>query len=253
MKFEERLKEKLEQRQINPSTDAWSKLQDKLDGHNTNKNNKGFWWLGIAASIVGVLMLVVFMKEGSPVKIDEILVETEVIPTPIEINKSEENIIDNKPLLTQTPLTEDKKETPVKKKKTSNQPILKDKVNKEQLKLFPKSTDKVSVATNDKPQESLKENLSLEEQKAKDVVAQIQEIQKTHEVTEAEIEALLKKAQKEITLERMYNEATKKVDANALLQSVEEDILDQSFRARVFEMLKSGYKEVKTAVAERNN
>ena len=71
-------------------------------------------------------------------------------------------------------------------------------------------------------------------------------------VTDAEIDALLKAAHKEIELKNLYNEATNKVDANALLQSVEDD-LERSFRTRVFEMLQSGYRELKTAVAERNN
>ena len=45
---------------------------------------------------------------------------------------------------------------------------------------------------------------------------------------------------------------TRTVDANALLQDVEED-LQQSFRSKVFEALQSGYESVITAVAERNN
>ena len=53
-------------------------------------------------------------------------------------------------------------------------------------------------------------------------------------------------------MQKLYNEATNKVDANALLQSVEDD-LEQSFRAKVFDAIKSGYESVKTAVAERNN
>jgi len=41
------------------------------------------------------------------------------------------------------------------------------------------------------------------------------------------------------------------VDANALLQDVEAELQD-SFRTRVFETLKSTFKTVKTAVADRN-
>jgi len=71
-------------------------------------------------------------------------------------------------------------------------------------------------------------------------------------VSDAEINTLLDQAQKEISLHRLYNETTKKVDANALLEDVEAD-LEQSFRNRAFKAIKSGYKYVKTAVAERNN
>jgi len=71
-------------------------------------------------------------------------------------------------------------------------------------------------------------------------------------VTDAEIDSLLKKAQKEILSNRLYNGNTRTVDAKVLLQDVEDD-LQQSFRTKVFEALQSGYESVRTAVAQRNN
>ena len=71
-------------------------------------------------------------------------------------------------------------------------------------------------------------------------------------ISESEIDSLLKQAEREILTNKIYNENTKTVNASALLQDVEAD-LEQSFRTRVFEALKSGYVTVKTAVAERNN
>ena len=72
------------------------------------------------------------------------------------------------------------------------------------------------------------------------------------DVSSEEIEALLVAAQKEITMQKLFNDATKTVDADALLRSVEDD-LEQSFRDKVFTAIKSGYESVRTAVAERNN
>ena len=57
MKFEEQLKDKLEQRTIEPSSNTWQKLSDKLDANESKKKNKGFWYLGIAASIVGIIFI----------------------------------------------------------------------------------------------------------------------------------------------------------------------------------------------------
>ena len=89
--------------------------------------------------------------------------------------------------------------------------------------------------------------------KLQEVVAKVQELKKANNtVSEAEINALLDQAQKEIALHKLYNESTKKVDANALLQDVEAD-LEQSFRDRAFKAIKLGYNYVKTTVAERNN
>ncbi|MCB0445367.1 MAG: hypothetical protein KDC68_06915, partial [Gelidibacter sp.] len=71
-------------------------------------------------------------------------------------------------------------------------------------------------------------------------------------ISDEAIDALLNQAQKEITLQKLYNEDVKTVDANALLQDVETD-LQQSFRDKVFEALQTSYDKVKTAVAQRNN
>ena len=54
IKFEEQLKDKLEQRKLQPSEQAWSKLANRLDNQE-KKENRSLWWLGVAASIVLIL------------------------------------------------------------------------------------------------------------------------------------------------------------------------------------------------------
>ena len=84
------------------------------------------------------------------------------------------------------------------------------------------------------------------------MVAQVQALKNENKVvTEADINALLVEAQKEIALNRLSQQTSGFVDANALLESVEQE-LDQSFRAKVFEAIKTSYNTVKTAVAQRN-
>lgn len=67
--------------------------------------------------------------------------------------------------------------------------------------------------------------------------------------TETDVDALLKEAQQK--LKHTTTEKDYAIDAKALLQDVEAD-LDELFRAKVFETLITGYKKVKTAVAQRN-
>jgi len=55
IKFEDKLKDKLESRSLQPSEDAWNTLANKLDKEEEKNNNTRFWWLGIAASIIGVI------------------------------------------------------------------------------------------------------------------------------------------------------------------------------------------------------
>jgi|GEM_PF-6899774 len=76
---------------------------------------------------------------------------------------------------------------------------------------------------------------------------------KNIDVTDADIDVLLKEAQKEIIRNRIYNKTTSVVDANALFQDVEAELNQSSFRNKVFEALKSSCNSVKTAVAHRND
>src|SRR5690606_31570796 len=68
--------------------------------------------------------------------------------------------------------------------------------------------------------------------------------------TETDIDSLLKKAQQSLAVKSIKN--TYNIDAQALLEDVEEDI-ESSFRDKVFETIKTGYKKVKTAVVQRND
>ncbi|PTM08729.1 MAG: hypothetical protein DA407_07345 [Bacteroidetes bacterium] len=261
IKFEEQLKEKLELRNIQPSSDAWNKLSDRLDEEGDKQNNKGFWWLGIAATIVGVLLALTFVFKTN----------TEIVE-PTIVDTKPETIIDMSPLQTQDVIKENnavaieqKEEGSEEKQQVNKNQItktpLKSIIKEKQNLLIPKIIDE-AVANVDVEEESNEANTSLETkpeildfeaQKVKDVVAQIQNLQKENKGVSAEdIDALLEGAQKEITMKKLYDDATKTVDAEALLQSVEDD-LEQSFRDKVFMAIQSGYETVKTAVAERNN
>lgn len=256
MKHEEQLKEKLEQRTIQPSSNAWQKLNDKLDEEAPTNNKKGFWYIGIAASIVGILLITnVFFSNDNANIVEPVIVDTKTsvdTQNTNDVNEAKKELINNK---TEDVSTNNTKTDAVEKKEPTKQSVLKQKIDSEQLKLIPNKTEKKIVAENinKEEKEATTKKLSFEEQKAKDVVAQIQTLKKTKEVTDAEIDALLSAAQREISFKRLYNESTKTIDANALLLSVEDDIEQESFRTRVFEMLKAGYNEVKTVVAERNN
>ncbi len=262
IKFEEQLKDKLEKRSIQPSQDAWNKLSDKLDKAEDKQNNKGFWWLGIAATVVGVLLALTFVFKSNTE-----IVEPTIVDTKTE-NVIDTKVLQNKEVLKEsnTLVVEQKDITETKNNQTKNTNTQIDKaplktiVNQKQEAIIKEVDANSTAVANTNTTDATKPNiektvevLSFEDQKVKDVVAQIQQLQKDNkEVTTEEIDALLEVAQKEITMQKLYNEATNKVDANALLQSVEDD-LEQSFRAKVFDAIKSGYESVKTAVAERNN
>ena len=94
---------------------------------------------------------------------------------------------------------------------------------------------------------------SSEQDAINTVVEAMQKLQgEQKSAIDSELDALLSEAQQEIAMEKLYKEALRTVDADALLKGVEQD-LDISFRDKVFKALKDSYKTVKTAVAERNN
>lgn len=263
IKFEEQLKEKLEQRRIEPSVDSWNKLSNKLDANEDNKNSKGFWWIGIAATVAGVLLALTFVFKSNTEIVEPIIVDTKK-ETSIEKKDLQHLDVLNENTAVAIEESENKtkknqeKETQKLSIKTPLKAIIKEQqdaliLNKENEGVAEVNTKINLEQAKNNTIETSPELLSFESQKVNEVVAQIQKLQQeNNEVTSQEIDALLEAAQKEITMRKLYNEVTNAVDANALLQSVEDD-LDLSFRNKVFSAIKSGYETVKTAVAERNN
>jgi hypothetical protein len=258
IKFENDLKDKLEQRKLQPSPDAWKNLQERLDANQNKNNNKGFWWFAIAASFVGILIISsMFFNKNQSDTIEPTLVDTEQQQMP---NANEKFVLPIKKetrVVDESPKTiEDKpvNKMPFNKKSSESKSLLQQKQKalvKENTKAVVAQTE-TKINTKETAAKPI-EKLSIEEIKIQEVVAQVEALKKANNtVSDAEINALLDQAQKEIALHKLYNETTKKVDANALLEDVEAD-LEQSFRERAFKAIKSGYKYVKTAVAERNN
>jgi hypothetical protein len=87
--------------------------------------------------------------------------------------------------------------------------------------------------------------------KIAEIVAQVEMLEKTNStVTDAEIDLLLRGAQRQILEDKIFR-GDKSVDAMALLADVEDE-LDRSFRDQIFDALKDGFLKVRTAVADRN-
>jgi len=84
--------------------------------------------------------------------------------------------------------------------------------------------------------------------KISEMIAQVNLIE---DVSDAEVDSLLRLAQKEILKEKIYRN-NGSVDAMALLTEAEDE-LDQSFRDRIFLKLKDGFFKARTAIASRNN
>lgn len=256
IKFEDSLKEKLEERRLQPSDNSWESLSNRLEANSAKSNNKRFWWFGIAASFVGVLIIttVFFTKDIEKNREPAIVDTNEPVIYESDGKDNKLNQVVKEDIAGESQVSEPKTET-IKK-----EAVLQKQLKKKQEQLVKEKKSEAVAQTVTKKDEISQDNkgdvtkvLTFKDIKVQEVVAQINELKKFNKtVSDAEIDSLLDRAQKEITLQKLYNESTKRVDAEALLQGVEAD-LDQSFRERVFEALRSGYESVKTAVAERNN
>ena len=255
IKFEEQIKEKLEGRQIEPSSKLWGQLSDRLDNQNKSSNNKRWiWWLGMAATIL-ILLSISFNYFGS---------ETVPNHTPAIVNeqpKVENSIINSEPeVFPNEALAQEDVEDFQRSKITEKPRVNVSTKDLEVITIVPST--KEAIAHNDSNQQIVTTNavqqdlapLELDKKQIDNAVADILkfEANSSKEVTDAQIDSLLKSAQRELFKNRIFNENSNVVNADALLQDVEED-LGQSFRTKVYEALKDNYEKVKTAVANRNN
>ena len=136
--------------------------------------------------------------------------------------------------------------------KSEPEPILPES-RKEQVEL-PKSESVLAQQETKLPveDERIKKSEGLIFQKVEEVVAQVEVMESLqNNVSDAEVDSLLRAAQKQILTDKLFTQSGS-VDAMGLLAEVEDE-LDETFRDQIFDALKDGYLKLRTAVADRNN
>ncbi|WP_299214952.1 hypothetical protein [uncultured Aquimarina sp.] len=276
LKFEDSIKEKLEQRTIQPSNGSWDKLEEQLG----QKKVKKYQWFGIAASIVGFLVIttvfITYNKDAKSSDVELVDIDKEIIKKDqstdfVEITTQESKSKIKKNQDTEEGLTSsvvivknDKKESDKTENDKLRNSIAKEDIQVDNSKtsiqedVFKENTSEaVVVQTETINNEIVKEDKLLQvtteviDSKIASVIEKVKELEKNKGiVTDAEVEALLRNAQIEITTQQILKSNT--VSASALLLDVESE-LDESFKDRVFEALKTGFEKLKTTVAERDN
>lgn len=253
-KLEDNIREKLETREIKPSSDAWKKLEIKLDAEQPKKKTVG--WYYMAASFVGILVLAsVFFSRNNEEPKSQIVnesIEHQNLESQSEIitKDSEAAEIVSEEINSEKVNTKAKKNgnadsiKPVQEKKSAVEKKF------EKNKVIAKATQEEKQSSNSETQ-STKQEDALFNQKIDEVVASVKKLQQTsEEVTAREVEQLLNNARRDIQTQQILN--SPKVDATALLQDVEWE-LEKSFRDKVFDALGEGFRKIRTAVIERND
>ncbi|WP_111685284.1 hypothetical protein [Winogradskyella tangerina] len=256
IKFEEQLKEKLEERNLQPSSDAWSKLSERLDEDEKRSRKPWITWLSVAAGVI-IMLSVLIQSFGS--KTDQEVTPQMVEEDVIELPKQDQLPIINENETIELAVEEDTSNevnTSPEESKEDRKLIDPTSGKKEQpkLQLAEQSTNDVQPKNSIEKPNEIQKAIVNETQINKEAVAQaLNELnsEKTR-ATDREVDSLLKLASKELVKDKLLKETSKTVDAQSLLNDVEDE-MGQSFRSKVYEALKGGYKTVKTAVAQRNN
>lgn len=239
--WDEKLKESMERRMLQPSSTSWDKLAERLEDEKRRKRKKYLSAISIAASVVGLFLAVNVMLLNDDVEVGE----QKIVKSPV-VNNSDETYNGG----TKSQL-ETSKETP--KNPISNSIAKKSEIDTYVIKET-QSVVKSSTLSEDKNLTELSHSVDKTDfvEDSFQVADNTQNIEEQqYGVSENETENLLKIAQREIAFSAIQ-ERHNNVDAHALLREVETD-LEQSFREKIFESLKSGYQTVKTAVVKRNN
>ncbi|MDG4715797.1 hypothetical protein [Winogradskyella marincola] len=259
IKFEEQIKDKLEKRSLQPSAESWAKLTERLEADEKKSKNPWFWWMGIAAAVI-ITLVVVVQTLGSK-DTEEILPQVVEQEKKEDANKVEEAlIIDIKETEMVSQNNEDKKSSASKneienKPENINYKLVSKSNTKTQLVVDEKlmQKDKSSVEDSNNDIKLITEKVTIDKEAFNEAMTEVlNEIKPNTTITDREVDSLLKVASKELFKDKLQDDARRTVDANSLLQEVEDE-MGESFRTKVYEVLKDGYKTVKTAVAQRND
>ncbi|TXI65619.1 MAG: hypothetical protein E6Q46_06005 [Flavobacterium sp.] len=221
-KIDNQIREKLNAREIQPSAQAWDRLDAMLTVSEEKKSKKGYGWFFVAASTIlffGLGFLLFNSNETIEINNSIPIVTTinEEMDT-VETNKINEISVENvKSVLVQNEINKSKPARNIKSvetnKETKSESVLEEKITPNSQLPTPNSYKYISP-----------ENL----------LAEVQTGEKT------------------ITSDKKISPKPKmKVDANSLLTNVEKE-LDENHRETTLDKLNRKFKDAKSALANRN-
>ena len=230
-KFENKIKQLLEEREIQPASHSWDRLEQRLE-HQKRGLKLYFYWVSTVAAAV-ILFVVIGSYFNTPIASENPGIVEEIPEMPI----LKEKISEPEVLQVAASEVEETKEKPSEEKAVKNA-------------IFETSVPKVaSEAITATPEAATKSSETFEEEYpglVREIKAQLASREMSREVTDTEIETLLLLAAAELEPNPAFA-----LNADDLLHQVEYE-LEQSFRQKVFEVVKEGLLKAKTAVANRD-
>lgn len=245
-RFEEEAGKKLRERQIAPSPGSWEKLEARL-GQDSEKRKFRIWWPALAAVLILAFLAgnLLFKKtETAPVIVEEPIIEKSenssdpgIFKAPVEVASEEKN----------TPQIQ-RKETEIAEN------IPQEKIEKDEREILISASEEIEnlqVEIENIKLEPPTQEINVPQTDLQEAIAMLVSEQAEKDLTDTEVDKLLLEAASQIAREQNFV-GNARVNASALLADVEAE-LDQSFRQKVFEMLKEGYAEARYTFVNRNN
>ncbi|PCH53960.1 MAG: hypothetical protein COC22_01220 [Flavobacteriaceae bacterium] len=243
-------KNKFQKRTIQPSEDSWAKLDSRLTAFERVKNKIKWIFLKYAASILIIFLVGFYFTQTTnhtaekDVVVQPVIKVNELKIQPI-IEESEKVLVASNPKeILNKPIQKGKIKKAINRKQGTEMAVLKTLNTKEIVNKIAISEAIVNT--------QISRVDSLEDQKIKELVAEMKSIKKEKgEVTDLEIEQLLVTAQKSLFAGHKI-EQNKKFNSANLLAEVEYD-LDKDFKKRLFEAIVNTLKEPKNIFVNRDN
>lgn len=218
--IENQIREKLNQREILPSANAWDRL-DAMLSVEEQKPKRNFKWISIAAIFVGFTLIGIFMmnKESST---------DNVIP-------SNSIVLENETKIIQKEVTPEKENTFTQVKE-----------NKAVVHQPTKKIEKTTAEINPK-KDFLLENQSKKEE----AIAENQPKESTVKYINANSLLAEIETGEKIEIPNISKKPSVKVDANVLLSTAENEV-NETFREKAIQSFNKNYQSVKSTLANRN-
>lgn len=241
--IENQFREKLNSREIKPSSTSWDRLDAMLTVADSNtveqekkKAKRGFGWMHIAASFLGFILIVtVFLSQTEElvdVEKTPVVKETIIIPSEEEVIKTETITPKVEQIIANTENKSDKKTKLHVRQRTGEAIINQKTINQNQ-----------AIVSH---QNEIVENqqLTIDNQQPTTDNPQLKS-------SYANVDELLAAVKKNKTDKLFQDKATVKVNSNDLLSQVDGE-LELSFRQKMIKSVSKNYQEVKVALSTRN-
>lgn len=245
-KLENQIKEKLSSREIQPSPQSWDRLDAMLSVGEEKKTRRPFGFLFIAASILVLVTLGLFFftQKGKDIQPQNDVVNTEIKKdtiqnptnnqqTPVIIQKQEKQVADateNKSTISNQQSTINNQRVSINNQKTTN--------NQKQSNPLINHDKQIELQNNS--------DLAVKDLPRIETKKTIVTGAKTNTMSDEELLASLDNVGKKVSAK-----ANVKVNAINLLSQVDGE-LELTFREKVINNVSKNYKEIKVALANRN-